>query len=94
MPSGRVRCAAVTWCSPVGVKAGDGLGYREPNSYVRPACSTGTGHTVPAGHDRMETTMSEKSPQKKNAMKVGKTLKEKRAEKSSKKESKNGLGNK
>lgn len=38
--------------------------------------------------------MSEKSPQKKNAMKVGKTLKEKRAEKSSKKESKNGLGNK
>ena len=35
--------------------------------------------------------MAEKSPQKKGAMKQGKTLKEKRAEKSAKKDNKKGI---
>ena len=40
---------------------------------------------------RNETLMSEKSPQKKGAMKQGKTLKEKRADKSAKRDNKKGL---
>ena len=39
----------------------------------------------------MEATMAEKSPQKKNGIKAGKTLKEKRADKSAKKDGKKGL---
>ena len=35
--------------------------------------------------------MAEKSPQKKSGMKAGKTLKEKRADKSAKKEGKKGM---
>ena len=46
----------------------------------------------PTGIQRTsEIPMSEKSPQKKGAMKQGKTLKEKRADKSAKRDGKKGL---
>jgi hypothetical protein len=38
--------------------------------------------------------MAEKSPQKKGALKPGKSIKEKRAEKAAKKDSKQGIGQK
>lgn len=48
-------------------------------------------HSRPTAGLRTEVAMAEKSPDKKGAMKVGKSLKEKRADKSAKKESKKGL---